>query len=61
MAATALIETRAGGQSGGGASLTPLGLSVLAAYAAVEESIESAAAAPLVELAQTLSQPLAQP
>lgn len=59
MAATALIDTRAGGQSGGGASLTPLGLAVLAAYAAVEDSIEAAAAAPLAKLAQTLSQPLA--
>ena len=61
MAATPLIDTRAGGQSGGGASLTPLGLAVLASYAAVEGSVESAAAGPLAELVQMLSQNRARP
>lgn len=50
LAPTPLIDTRAGGQAGGGASLTPLGLAVLEEYAGVDRAVAAAAAASLVAL-----------
>ena len=50
-----LIDTRTGGTAGGGAALTPLGLQVVEAYAAVEAAVEAAADAPLKRLAGLLS------
>ncbi len=49
-----LIDTRAGGPSGGGASLTPLGLEVLGAYAIIEQAVRDAAEAPLERLSEIL-------
>jgi molybdate transport system regulatory protein len=54
LAPTPLIDTRAGGQAGGGASLTPLGLAVVEAYAAVECRVSNAADLPLAMLEQLL-------
>lgn len=54
LAPTPLIDTRAGGPSGGGASLTPLGLAVLAAYAAIERDVQAAAMPGLAALAALL-------
>ena len=53
-APTPLIDTRAGGQSGGGASVTPLGLAVLDAYAAVERNVAAAAEHPVQLLSKLL-------
>lgn len=55
LAATPLIDTRAGGPSGGGASLTPLGLAVLDAHAALAAQVGAAAEAPLETLAALLT------
>lgn len=56
LAPTALIDTRTGGTAGGGAALTPLGLQVVEAYAAVEAAVGGAAEAPLKRLAGLLAQ-----
>jgi molybdate transport system regulatory protein len=55
LAPTPLIDTRTGGPSGGGAVLTPLGIAVLDAYAALHASVSAAAAAPLAALAAMLA------
>lgn len=55
LASTPLIDTRAGGQSGGGASLTTLGLAVLNSYAEVETNILHAAEASLQRFSQLLA------
>lgn len=57
LAPTPLIDTRAGGQSGGGASLTPRGLAVMEAYAAVEQCVRGAAGPPLARLTVLLATP----
>lgn len=54
LAADPIVDTRTGGLSGGGASLTPLGLAVLDAYAAIEGVLISAAEQPLAALAALL-------
>jgi molybdate transport system regulatory protein len=54
LAADPIVDTRAGGLSGGGASLTPLGLAVLDAYAAIETTVATAATAPIAALAALL-------
>jgi molybdate transport system regulatory protein len=54
LAADPIIDTRAGGLAGGGASLTPLGLAVLDAYVAIETTVNSAAALPVAALAALL-------
>lgn len=52
-----MIDTRAGGQSGGGASVTPLGHAALDAYAAVERDVRAAAEQPLGLLSKLLEAP----
>lgn len=54
LAATPLIDTRTGGQAGGGAALTPLGLEVLAGWDALEAAVAAAAAGPMMGLAAML-------
>jgi molybdate transport system regulatory protein len=54
MAPTPLIATRTGGEDGGGAALTPLGLSVLAAHADIAAAAEAAIAGKLATLAGLL-------
>lgn len=49
-----LIETRAGGESGGGARLTPEGQAALERYDALDRAIANAAAPHLAELAELL-------
>ncbi len=58
LAPAPIIDTRAGGLSGGGASLTPLGLAVLDAYAGIESSVTSAAAQPIEILSKLLGSPI---
>lgn len=55
LAPTPLIDTRAGGQSGGGASLTPLGRAVLEAYAELDRQIRDASAPALDGLTRMLT------
>jgi molybdate transport system regulatory protein len=57
LAPAPIVDTRAGGLSGGGASLTPLGLAVVDAYAAIEASVTGAAAEPLAALSALLDAP----
>lgn len=54
LAPAPLIDTRTGGQAGGGAAVTPLGLAVLDAWAAVEGTVQTAAAPQLAALAALL-------
>jgi molybdate transport system regulatory protein len=49
-----LVETRIGGDTGGGARLTPRGKTVLARYEALEAEIETLAAPHLAWLAEAL-------
>ena len=49
-----LIDTRTGGQAGGGAALTALGLDVLAGWDALEAAVAAAAAGPIAGLAAVL-------
>ena len=49
-----LVETRSGGDSGGGARLTERGKTLLARYEALEAEIEAIAAPHLAALAETL-------
>jgi molybdate transport system regulatory protein len=46
----AAVERQAGGKNGGGASLTPFGLSLVARYRKIERSAESAARKELLAL-----------
>ncbi len=48
--ASPLVDASKGGAGGGGASLTPLGTTVLAAYRALERDAEAAGAAALATL-----------
>lgn len=57
LAPAPIVDTRAGGLSGGGASLTPLGLAVLDAHADIERSVTRAAVQPLATLAKLLGAP----
>ncbi len=57
LAPAPLIDTRAGGASGGGATLTPLGHDVLAAYAEIHGAVATASAAPMQRLVQLLGLP----
>jgi len=50
LAPTPLIDTRAGGPSGGGAQLTPLGLALLDAHAELDTAVRDAAAPALDRL-----------
>lgn len=50
-----LIATRTGGEDGGGAVLTPLGLAVLALYAEIETAAAAAIAERLAALARLLA------
>ena len=54
LAPTPLIDTRTGGQAGGGALVTSLGLAVLDAYAAVDRDVRAAAEQPLAALVSLL-------
>lgn len=56
LAQTPLIDTRAGGQSGGGASLTPLGRAVVIAYADIENIVTRAVEVPLARLEAMLAE-----
>jgi molybdate transport system regulatory protein len=55
LAPTPLIDTRAGGPSGGGAQLTPLGLAVLDAHAGLDAAVREAAAPALDRLMALLA------
>jgi molybdate transport system regulatory protein len=55
LAPTPLIDTRAGGPSGGGAQLTPLGLAVLDAHAGLDAAVRQAAAPALDRLMALLA------
>jgi molybdate transport system regulatory protein len=55
LAPAPLIDTRAGGPAGGGAQLTPLGLAVLDAHAALDAALRTAAAPALARLATLLA------
>jgi molybdate transport system regulatory protein len=57
LAPSPIVDTRAGGQSGGGASLTPLGIAVLDAYADVDRCVTSAAEQPIEILSRLLGAP----
>ena len=57
LASTPLIDTRAGGQSGGGAVLTSLGFAVLEAYVEIEDKVRKAAEPSLDKLAHMLCGP----
>ena len=52
-----MIETKHGGQSGGGAGLTRLGYLVIEKYRAIEAKAHTAAAAELAALAAAASKP----
>jgi len=54
LSAEPLIATRTGGEDGGGAVLTPLGLAVLAAHAEIARAAETAIAEKLAVLAALL-------
>jgi molybdate transport system regulatory protein len=54
LGATPLIETRSGGEAGGGASLTPLGHSVLDLYDRLDDAMREAAREPLGALVEAL-------
>ena len=54
LAPTPLIDTRAGGPTGGGASVTPLGLAVLDAYAGLDIAVQAAAGPKLAALTALL-------
>lgn len=45
-----LVETKTGGEAGGGARLTPLGREVLARYDALDRALRDAASGPLDDL-----------
>jgi molybdate transport system regulatory protein len=53
--ATPLVLTSKGGEQGGGATLTPMGEQVLAAYRAIEDKAQKALAPELKALARLLS------
>lgn len=50
-----LIDTRAGGPAGGGASLTPLALAVLDAHDAIAAAVQRSTAEPLAALSRLLA------
>jgi len=52
-----LVESTRGGQSGGGARLTPDGAAVLALYRRIEAKADAAAAAEIADLRQMLRDP----
>lgn len=54
LASTPLINTRAGGTSGGGAALTPLGRAVIDAYAEIEGKVQETTANSLAQLSTML-------
>jgi len=49
-----VVAARKGGQRGGGAELTPLGLAIVARYRAIERAAESAAAPHVAALRQEI-------
>jgi molybdate transport system regulatory protein len=53
----AAVERQVGGKSGGGAILTPFGLSLIARYRKIEYSVESAARKELLALQADVSAP----
>ncbi|WP_197041959.1 winged helix-turn-helix domain-containing protein [Sandarakinorhabdus oryzae] len=57
LAPSPLIDTRAGGPAGGGASVTPLGLAVLDAWVALDVAVQAAAEQKLAALAALLEPP----
>lgn len=57
MFAAPLVETRGGGQGGGGAILTPEGERIVSLYRAVERKTRSAAATELAALEAALASP----
>ena len=52
-----VVESRSGGKKGGGATLTPLGLSLIMRYRAMERAAAAAAGADLDALVKELSTP----
>lgn len=57
LASTPLIDTRTGGPSGGGASLSPLGHAVVGAYAEIEDQVEETTSNALARLSAMLVAP----
>lgn len=55
LAASPLIDTRAGGNAGGGAQLTPIGLAVLDVHAVLDGDVRAAAQPSLDRLAALLA------
>ena len=53
----AAVETREGGKYGGGAKLTPIGLSLVAHYRKIEHSVEKAARRELLALRADIGKP----
>jgi len=53
----AAVERHAGGKNGGGAMLTPFGLSLIARYRKIERSAESAARKELLALRTEIGRP----
>lgn len=49
-----VVESRSGGKKGGGATLTPLGLSLISRYRAMERAAEAATAPHLAALADEI-------
>ena len=52
-----VVEPKSGGKKGGGATLTPLGLSLISRYRAMERAAATAAAAHLAALTQEIAGP----
>ena len=50
-----VVESRSGGKKGGGATLTPLGLSLISRYRAMERAATAATEAHLAALTQEIS------
>ncbi|WP_426163259.1 winged helix-turn-helix domain-containing protein [Sandarakinorhabdus sp. DWP1-3-1] len=57
LASTPLIDTRAGGPSGGGASLSPLGHAVVGTYAEIEGKVAETTSSALAQLSAMLVAP----
>ena len=57
----AVVETQEGGKHGGGAVLTPLGLSLVARYRKIQRSVETAARKELLALQADLGRQEALP
>jgi molybdate transport system regulatory protein len=52
-----VVESRSGGRKGGGATLTPFGLSLISRYRAMERAAASATESHLAALARDMAKP----